>query len=48
MWIAATVAHYLAGDTPLFLLPVALIAALTVSYVTRPSDRRMSADGMLS
>ena len=42
MWIAATVAHYLAGDKPLFLLPVALIAALTVSYVTRSSDRRIS------
>src|SRR4029434_4218688 len=26
LWIAATVAHYLAGDKPLFLLPVALIA----------------------
>ena len=48
MWIAASVAHYLAGDKPLFLLPVALIAVLTVSYVTRSSDRRMSADGMLS
>src|SRR4030095_12348712 len=32
MWIAATVAHYLAGDKPLFLLPVALIGALAVSY----------------
>src|SRR4029453_9773268 len=48
MWIAASVSHYLAGDKPLFLLPVALIAVLTVSYVTRSSDRRMSADGMLS
>jgi hypothetical protein len=44
MWIAATVAHYLAGDRPLFLLPVALIAVLSVSYVTRSSDRRVSAD----
>jgi DoxX-like family len=43
MWIAATVAHFLAGDKPLFLLPVALIAALTVSYVTRASDRRIEA-----
>jgi uncharacterized membrane protein YphA (DoxX/SURF4 family) len=43
MWIAATVAHYLAGDKPLFLLPVALIAALSVSYVTRSSDRRIEA-----
>ena len=48
MWIAATVAHYLAGDKPLFLLPVALIAVLSVSYVTRSSDRRISADAMLS
>ena len=43
MWIAATVAHYLAGDKPLFLLPLALIAALTVSYVTRSTDRRIEA-----
>jgi hypothetical protein len=42
MWIAATMAHYLAGDRPLFLLPVALLAALAVSYVTRASDRRVS------
>ena len=48
MWIAASVAHYLAGDKPLFLLPVALIAVLSVSYVTRSSDRRVSADAMLS
>ena len=48
MWIAASVAHYLAGDKPLFLLPVALIAVLTVSYVTRSSDRRISADTMRS
>ena len=48
MWIAATVAHYLAGDKPLFLLPIALIAVLTVSYVTRSSDRRVSAAAMLS
>lgn len=46
MWIAATVAHYVAGDKPLFLLPVALIAALAVSYVTRASNRRMSADAL--
>ena len=42
MWIAATVAHYLAGDKPLFLLPAALIALLTVSYVTRSSNRRIA------
>jgi len=48
MWIAATVAHYLAGDKPLFLLPVVLIAALAVSYVTRSPNRRISANAMLS
>jgi len=39
-WVAATVAHYLAGDGPLSVLPVALIGVLAVSYVTRPADRR--------
>ena len=39
MWIAATVAHYLAGDG-LSLLPVALLGLLAVSYVTRPANRR--------
>jgi hypothetical protein len=38
-WIAATVAHYLAADG-LALLPVALLGLLTVSYVTRPANRR--------
>jgi len=42
MWIAATVAHYLAGDRPLFLLPLALIGLLAVSYVTRPASRCVS------
>jgi hypothetical protein len=46
MWVAATVAHYLAGDKPLFLLPVALIGALAVSYVTRPYTRRVPADAL--
>ena len=48
MWIAATVAHFLAGDKPLFLLPVALLATLAVSYVTRSSNRRISGGGLLS
>jgi hypothetical protein len=42
MWIAASVAHFVAGDKPLFLLPVALIAALAVSYVTRSTNRQVS------
>ena len=47
MWIAASVAHYLAGDGALFLLPLALIGSLAVSYVTRPEARRVSAQAML-
>ena len=39
-WIAATVAHYLAGDGVLSLAPVGLIGVLAVSYVMRPPDRR--------
>jgi hypothetical protein len=46
MWIAASVAHYLAGDRPLFLLPLALIGSLAVSYVTRPASRRLAAETM--
>ena len=39
MWIAAVVAHYLAGDGALSLLPVALLGSLAVSYVTRSANR---------
>ena len=45
MWIAAVVAHYLAGDGTLS-LPVALIGSLAVFYVTRPANRRGSAKAM--
>jgi hypothetical protein len=48
MWIAAVVAHYLADDGALSLLPVALIGSLTVSYVTRPANRRGSAKSTLA
>jgi uncharacterized membrane protein YphA (DoxX/SURF4 family) len=41
MWIAATVAHYLAGDGALVFVPPALIALLAVSYATRPASRRV-------
>jgi DoxX-like family len=47
MWIAATAAHYLAGDGALVLLPPALITTLAVSYATRPANRRGSAQAML-
>ena len=40
MWIAASVAHYLAQDGPLSLLPLVLIGLLGVSYATRPTNRR--------
>ena len=48
MWIAAVVAHYLAGDGALSLLPVALIGSLAVLYVTRPANRRGSAKPVLA
>ena len=47
MWIAATVAHYLAQDG-LFLRPVALLGSLAVSYVTRPANRRSFATSMVA
>jgi uncharacterized membrane protein YphA (DoxX/SURF4 family) len=47
MWIAAVVAHYLADDGKA-LLPVALLGMLALSYVTRPADRRGSANAMLA
>jgi len=39
-WIAATVAHYLAGDGPKALMPVVLLVLLAVSYLTRPASRQ--------
>jgi hypothetical protein len=36
----------LAGDGALSLLPIALIASLAVSYVTRPANRRDAAKAM--
>jgi hypothetical protein len=40
-WIAATVAHYLAGETSHAIEPVVLLALLFVSYFTRSADRRV-------
>jgi uncharacterized membrane protein YphA (DoxX/SURF4 family) len=40
-WIAATVAHYVAGDGPAALMPPLLLVFLAVSYVTRPENRRL-------
>jgi uncharacterized membrane protein YphA (DoxX/SURF4 family) len=39
MWIAAVVAHYLAGDGAVTLMPVVLLGTLAVSYVTRSANR---------
>lgn len=40
-WIAATVAHYLAGDGPLVFAPIGFLTLLGISYVTRPANRRL-------
>jgi DoxX-like family len=47
-WIAATVAHYLAGDGAVTVMPVVLLGLLAVSYVTRPADRRGAARAILA
>jgi len=47
-WIAATVAHYLAGDGALCLMPVALLGLLAVSCITRPANRRGDARAILA
>ena len=41
-WIAALVAHHLAGDGLKGLTPLVLLILLAVSYVTRPADRRLA------
>ena len=42
-WIAAIVAHYLAGERATAVEPVVLLVLLFVSYVTRPPSRRLGA-----
>jgi uncharacterized membrane protein YphA (DoxX/SURF4 family) len=42
-WIAAFVAHRLAGDGPESFMTVVLLVFLGVSYVTRPASRRWQA-----
>jgi uncharacterized membrane protein YphA (DoxX/SURF4 family) len=39
-WIAAFVAHYLAGDGARAFTPVALLVFLAISYFTRPASRQ--------
>jgi len=40
-WIAAVVAHFLAGQHGAAIEPVVLLAFLFVSYFTRPESRRL-------
>ena len=47
-WIAAAIAHYLAGDSPEYLMPIFLLGVLTVSYLTRPGHRRVAARPAMS
>ena len=47
-WIAAVVAHYLAGDGPRAFAPFMLLALLFVSYVTRPPSRQWQARAALA
>jgi hypothetical protein len=47
-WVAAFVAHYLAGDGPQSAFPLVLLAILAVSYVTRPDARRWPARASLA
>jgi len=39
-WIAAIVAHYLAGDGPMAFAPLLLLVVLGISYGTRPAGRQ--------
>jgi uncharacterized membrane protein YphA (DoxX/SURF4 family) len=41
-WIAAIVAHYLAGERGTAIEPVVLLAILFVSYFTRPASRLLA------
>ncbi len=41
-WIMAFISAYASGEPPqIWVLPLVLLALLTVSYVTRPSSRRV-------
>jgi hypothetical protein len=43
-WVMATTAHYTAGDgVQVWSMPLALLALLIVSYLTRPPTRRLMA-----
>jgi len=42
-WVMAFISAYSSGEgAPILIMPVALLAFLAVSYVTRPSSRRLT------
>jgi len=41
-WTMAFIAHWQAGDGPAALFPLALLAVLLISYLTRPASRRVA------
>lgn len=41
-WIMAFIAHWKAGDSTEAFFPLALLALLVVSYLTRPASRRLA------
>src|SRR5262245_37040064 len=47
-WIAAFIAHRLAGDGPTQFMPLILLVLLYVSYFTRPDSRRWQAKTALT
>jgi DoxX-like family len=40
-WISACIAHYLAGQHKEAVEPLILLALLTISYLTRPENRKL-------
>ena len=41
-WVMASISAYLSEPGPVWLVPIALLALLAVSYFTRPASRRLS------
>jgi len=41
-WVAASIAHYFAGQHKEAVVPVVLLVLLAVSYFTRPAQRRLA------
>ena len=41
-WVMASISAYLSEPGPVWLMPIALLGLLAVSYFTRPANRRVS------